>query len=161
MDANLKDELPDRIAGALSALDRGAARRAEAVDASRIAERVLQRLKDEPVRVLHPPRISLRGLRVAAALAVLVIGGVVTQRLVFGPGRASVAALPILPPVAAGSTTVDASQQQAILDAIEEMRTAPGDSTVIPAAVSVEDLDVPELQALLSSMDEPQHGGTE
>lgn len=159
MDAELNDKLPDHIAEALRALDRDATRRAEAVDAQRVAARVLQRLNDEPVRVLRPRRVTLGGLRIAAAVAILVIGGVVTQRLVLRDHDTHV--LGVLPPPAPGTNPIlDASTQAAMLDAVEESRT-PSDSVVAPSAgITVEDLNEQELQALLNSMDD-QGGGTE
>ena len=159
MDAELNDKLPDHIAEALQALDRDATRRAEAVDAQRVAARVLQRLKDEPVRVLHPRRVTMGGLRIAAVLAILVIGGVVTKRLVFHDLAAH--ALAVLPPPVPGTSPIlDATTQAAMLQAVDEARTAK-DSVAAPvSSITVDDLNVQELQALLNSMDE-QGGGTE
>ena len=159
MDAELNDKLPDHIAEALGALDRDATRRAEAVDAQRVAARVLQRLKDEPVRVLRPRRVTMGGLRIAAVLALLVIGGVVTQRLVFHDRAAH--ALAVLPPPAPGTNPMlDASTQAEMLDAVDEARTAT-DSVAVPSTnVTVDDLNAQELQTLLNSMDQPA-GGTE
>ncbi len=159
MDAELNDKLPDHIADALGALDRDASRRAEAVDANRVAARVLQRLKDEPVRVLRPRRVTMGGLRIAAAVAVLVIGGAIMQRVVFhDQGRHALAVLP--PPAPGTSPILDSSTQAAMLDAVEEARIT-SDSVAAPTTnITVDDLNVQELQTLLSSMDE-QNGGTE
>ena len=159
MDAELNDKLPDRIAEALGALDRDASRRAEAVDANRVAARVLQRLRDEPVRVLRPRRVTMGGLRIAAAVAVLVIGGAITQQLAFRDHGKH--ALGVLPPPAPGTSPIlDASTQAAMLHAVDEAR-ASSDSVAAPStSVTVDDLNEQELQALLNSMDD-QGGGTE
>lgn len=158
MDAGLNDKLPDHIAEALRALDRDASRRAEAVDANRVAARVLQRLKDEPVRVLRPRRVTMGGLRIAAAVAILVIGGAVTQRLVFQDRGAH--ALPVLPPPQAGTNPIlDASTQAAMLDAVDEARSARDSVASPPSSITVDDLNEQELQTLLNSME--QDGGTE
>ena len=159
MDAELNDKLPDHIAEALRALDRDATQSAEQVDAGRVAARVLQRLKDEPVRVLRPRPLSVIGLRIAAAIAILVIGGAVTQRLLMHRAPAGVQALPVLP-AAPGSTVVDVSTQEAMLNAVDDARSAAADTAGAPANVTVDDLNEQELQALLTTMDD-QGGGTE
>ena len=143
------NELPGGIEKALDALDRDAAKRAAAVSADRVAARVLQRLKDEPdvqVVELHPRRRILVAMRAAAALVLLVVGGVVAQRLSRGP--AAQASLPVSVDVA----SLDSVQRTALLEAVEQARTATDSLT--PATVLVEELNAQELEQLLQTMDQ-------
>ena len=157
MAEDLNDGLEGRIADALVALDRDAERRAAQVDPARVAAAVLQRLRNEPVRVLHPRRPSLVALRVAAVVAVLVISGGVMQRLLRQPSASSASlALPVvLPesPLADGSVP-----QEALLDAVSVAHAA--SHGALPAAtVTIDDLNEQELQALLAHVDDL--GGSE
>lgn len=146
MDENL-NELPDRIGEALERLDQDAARRAKSVDSQRVADAVLKRLRDEPqVTVLHPRRRMAVGLRMAAALAVLVIGGVLGRQFVRGP--ALVTSIPVSVP---DSVLADSTQRAAVMRAIDEARTAP--DSMHATMVLVEDLNETELQTLLATME--------
>jgi hypothetical protein len=144
MDEDLK--LPDDISAALKKLDEGAAKRAESVDPARVAERVLARLKDEPsVTVIRPRRWNLVGLRIAAALAVLVIGGAVTMRFVMPPHTGTSVIATDLGPDSA-----------TVIAAVEEARAA-ADGSLPVTTVTVEDLNVQELEALLQAMDNQEN----
>jgi hypothetical protein len=151
---NESDELREPLAGALKALDERATRRAAAVDAARVAAHVLQRLREEPVIVMRPRPWNLTALRVAAAVAVLVIGGAVAQRLLVGPrGSGMAMGLPVV--TSAEGLVVDstdATQETALLAAVDDARAAAHGA--LPATtVLVEDLTEQELQTLLSTME--------
>ena len=147
MPEDLNENLPEGLAKPLDALDRAAAKAAASVDPDRVAARVLQRLQDEPrVIVLRPrPRVAT-AMRIAAALALFVTGGVLARRLVDHPAAAT---LPLTIDVA----TLDSAQRTALLEAVEQARTGTTDS-LAPATVLVEDLNAQELEQLLQTMDQ-------
>ena len=149
MDDQLKDELPDElpddIARALGRLDADAARRARGVDAGRVADGVLARLRDEPAKVvpIRPRARMPLAMRRAAAVALLVIGGMTVRQVVQRP-RAIEAWLPV-------AESLNVAQQNAVLAAVDSTRL---ETAILPAAsVTVEDLDEQELQTLLETMD--------
>ena len=95
------NELPEDLSRAFDALDARAARRAARVDPSRVAARVLARLRTKEApshRVLSfGYRLAASGYRlaaVAAMLAVLVIGGSVA-RTAFQRDASRVVAVPV------------------------------------------------------------------
>jgi hypothetical protein len=144
-------ELPDDLAKAMGALDARAARAAARVDAERVAARVLERLRSEPdvVGPLRPWRV----LRIAAALALLVTGGVVVRRVMRDDAVTVVrAALPVDVPESLSTRQVEA--------VFEAVAAVPSDTAVImtSAAVSVEDLNEAELRALLQAMQTESEG---
>lgn len=149
-------ELPDGIARALKALDADAARREAAVDPERVAQRVLARLRSEPVAPVafgggaHWVWSVPRPLRLAAALALLVLAGTASLVIVRGgriPAPAGTAALPVVIPV----DSLSQAQAEAVLKAIEDVR-AVNAAAPAPSTVSVEDLSEQELRALLQAM---------
>ena len=148
-------ELPDGIARALKALDADAARREAAVDPERVAQRVLARLRSEAVApvALGGARWVWSGprtLRLAAALALLVAAGTTSLVIVRGsriPVPAGAAALPVAIPV----DSLSQAQAEAVLKAIEDVRTVNA-AAPAPSTVSVADLSEQELRALLQAM---------
>jgi hypothetical protein len=148
MAEDLNDKLPPGLAKPLDALDRAAGKAAASVDSGRVAARVLQRLQDEPKVIVLRPRPRVAGaMRIAAALALLVTGGLVARRLV--DRQPAAATLPLTLDVA----SLDSAQRTALLDAVEQVRTGTTDS-LAPATVLVEDLNAQELEQLLQTMDE-------
>jgi len=148
-------ELPDDIARALAVLAARAARRAAAVDPERVAERVVARLKDEPAAAESPERRWLsapRSLRVAAAVTLFVVAGTTTLVMVRGgsPPVAAPAAV-ALPVAIQGADSLSQSEQEAVLKALEGVRTVNG-AAPRPSTVLVEDLSETELRALLQAM---------
>jgi len=142
------NELPDDLAKALAALDARAADAAARVDAERVAERVLGRLRTEPV-VARPHR-TWTAMRIAAAIAVLVTGGVVAKVALDGGRSAVVATLPVDVP-----ESVSTQQAAAVLDAV----AASADSAVVfSASVTVDDLSEAELRTLLQVMQSDMEG---
>jgi hypothetical protein len=147
MDEDLKDQLPGGVGEALRKLDRDAARRAASVDAGRVAERVLARLREEPATPLHATRWNLVVLRVAAVLAVVVLGGAVAKRVIFAPRQ--VASLPV---IVTPFDSVTDRDSVALGAAVDEARAA-ADGAVPSTTVLVEDLNEQELETLLHTMD--------
>ena len=150
MDDHLTDDLPDDIAGALRRLDAGATRRAAAVNPERVAQTVLRRLREEPAVVVPiRPRLWMpTATRIAAALAVLVIGGSVVKQMIERPRRSSA------PVCLAGlPESLNAAQAGALVSALDTARL--GADAALPAAgVTVDDLNEQELQALLATMEQ-------
>lgn len=149
------DELPDNLARALKALDDNAARAASRLDPARVASGVLERLRTDPDVLVTPARRWNGGaLRVAAAAILLVIGGVIGQRLArpVSSGISDFAGLP----VALSADSMDAGQATELLAAVEQVRAAPAGVTDSAAAmartVSVDDLSETELRTLLRIM---------
>ncbi len=143
------NDVPDDLAKAMDALDARAARAASRVDAERVAARVLERLRTEPVVVRSAG--PLRMLRIAAVLALLVTGGLVVRMLVDEGPAAAVATLPVDVP-----DTLTTNQVEAVFEAVA---AAPSDTAVVSTArVSVEDLNEAELRALLQAMQSDEEG---
>ena len=150
------DELPDNLARALQALDGAAARSAAQLDEQRVATGVLERLRREPAVPAVPAR-RWRGvsLRVAAVAVVLVIGGVIAQRLAISPvgGRNDFAGLPVQLP----ADSLDSGQATELLAAVEQARAVPAgiadSATTTARTVMVDDLSETELRTLLRIME--------
>lgn len=144
----MNDELPDNLARAMKALDADASRAAERVNPDRVAERVIARLREAPaVEVAAPARRTW--IRVAAALLLLLTGALL-GRYALGPQAPVLNARTDLP-VQAGDSLVVA-QTDALLNAVEAVRTVSTDTVEARTVVSVEDLNETELRALLQSM---------
>lgn len=135
------NDLPDDLAKALKALDARAARAASQVDAGRVEARLLERLRSEPE--VAAPVLTRRVLRIAAALAVLVVSGVLVRTVMDSPPV--VVALPVEVP-----ESLSAGQAEEMLDALAAVRS--DTSAVVASVVSVEDLNEAELRALLQTM---------
>ena len=150
------DELPDNLARALKALDDHAARAASRLDPARVASGVLERLRTDPDVLVTPARRWNGGaLRVAAAAILLVIGGVIGQRLAIRPVSRGVSDFAGLP-VALSADSMDAGQVTELLAAVEQVRAAPAGVTdsaaTMARTVSVDDLSETELRTLLRIM---------
>jgi len=156
------DELPDNLARALKALDDDAARTAaRRIDEGRVAGAVIERLHresaDDAESAPAPRRRYGASLRVAAAAAVLAIGGAIAQRLAFSPANGpGVVGLPVF----LATDSLDAGQATELLAAVEQVRAMPvggADSSVSTTRpVSVDDLSVTELRTLLRIMESPE-----
>jgi hypothetical protein len=143
------NDLPDDLAKALEALDARAARAASRVDAGRVEARLLERLRTEPE--IAAPWQPLRVLRIAAALAVLVVSGALVRMMVVDGRPPVVAALPVEVP-----ESLSAGQVEAVLDAVAAVRA--DTSAIAATVVSVEDLNEAELRALLQAMQSDMEG---
>lgn len=143
------NDLPDDLAKALKALDTRAARAAAKVDAQRVEARLRERLRAEPE--IAAPRPMRRVLRIAAALAVLILSGVLVRTLTEEDSPRIVAALPVEVP-----ESLSAGQADAMLEAVAAVRSDTWD--VVGTVVSVEDLNEAELRALLQAMQSDMEG---
>jgi len=144
------DELPDNLARALKALDDDAAlTAARRVDPDRVASGVLERLRRESAdEVVTPPAQRRRhgaALRVAAAVAVLAIGGVIAQRMAVKPG------------VPADDMSWLSMYTDSIVTAAAQASRVPSESpetaVTLASAVTVDDLSETELRTLLQIME--------
>jgi hypothetical protein len=142
------NDLPEDLKRALDALDARAARAASGVDAGRVADRVLARLRTEPVEAAAPRWRT--ALRLAAAIAVLATGTVVVRVLTEGARPAAVAALPMDLP-----DSLSSAQAAALIEAVAAGSDSAG---ITAAAITVDDLDEAELRALLQAMQSDMEG---
>lgn len=152
------NELPSEIAQALSALEAEASRRAARLDVERVAARVVARLRQAPegrltflVRMMTVPGL----LRVAAAALVIVAAGTVTTVMVRHGTVPVAATLPLPEPVA---DSLDRTQAEALLRAVDELRAVNAVTPHGTSAVTVEDLSEQELRALLQAMQSSEEG---
>jgi hypothetical protein len=153
----MNDELPDNLARMLQALDADAARAASRLDPARMAHGVLERLRTEPVAPDVPARRWTGGARhIAAAAIVLLIGGVIVQRLAITPAGGGVTVFTGLP-VSLSADSMDAGQASDLLAAVEQARAVPAggtdSATTAAHTVSVDDLNETELRTLLRIME--------
>lgn len=147
MDDELKRD--DELRRALDALDARAAKSAARVNVERVSARVLERLRSEPAAT--PGRWLPRALRVAAAVALLVIGGVVAGVVTRGERAGAVSHwLPLLP------DSLSQAQADSLIEAIDEVRAV--NVTTGAASGSVEELSEQELRALLQAMQTSEGG---
>lgn len=143
------NELPDVIRRGLERLDDRAEARARHVDAARVAERVVERLRSVPAEMPRPQRRwqwAVRPLALAAAAAVVLLAGgaLLRQRLA---GRDATAALPV--GILAESTL--ASHATAVAGAVDSLLVVNG-SELTTSIVTVEDLTAAELETLLDEL---------
>lgn len=137
--------MDDELKRALDALDAKAGRSAAKVDVERVAARVLERLRTEPVAA---PRGTLaNALRVAAAVALLIGAGATAVVLNTRGPEGTVARL-VLPTTIGDS--LSAEQADSLLQSIEDVRTL--NVAADPSSGSVEELTEQELRALLEAM---------
>ena len=117
---------------------------AEKLDVDRIAAVVVERLRSEPARAAHAAWIQPTWLRIAAAVLVLVGGGLV-MRHVWSPTATHGAHF-----VTDDLTDLTADQLRDVLSTLDE--TLDLGSTTLPEA-DLEDLDAQQLQAVLRSLE--------
>ncbi len=143
MDQRLNDELPEELSRALAALDEEATRAAAGVDAARVAERVLAGLHAPAVTVVPPWR--RRGLRVAAAVALVALGAALLRPR--SPASDAVATLPVsveLPDDSLGEAAVES-----LFVGVEREPVVAAQ----PSSPTLEDLSEAELRALLQALE--------
>ena len=153
----MNDELPDDLARALKALDGDAARAASRLDSARVASAVIERLRTEPAIAAAPVRRWHGGaVRIAAAAILLLVGGVIGQRLIIRPPSSGVSDFAGLP-VVVSADSMDAGQATELLAAVEQVRAVPAgvtdSATSTASTVSVDDLNETELRTLLRIME--------
>lgn len=155
------NELPEDLARAFRALDARAGRRAERVDPSRVAARVLERLRDDeaPARRVFSlaPAFRFAAPRywaVAAALAVLVIGGTVARTVIQGGSSRSVA----VPVAFQALDSLSQTQLETVLQVAGQVRPVATESATSSGS-SLEGLNEQQLRALLQAVQQSE-GGT-
>ena len=152
------NELPDELAKALKALDERATKRARAVDAVRVARRVLERLRAEPEPAVRPAWVRhWRPLALAAA-AVVVLAALSVAVLRLQNARTGAAVATMALPLELDTQVLADSQAQALLEAVEEVPVAAAPYSE-PSVASVEELNEVELQTLLHDMEQLNGGG--
>jgi len=137
-DATLHDA---KLHAATQRLGSGAA---EKLDVERVAARVVERLRDEPAGATRPAWMQPAWLRIAAAVVVLVGGGLVWRQL--GNPAAPHAAHFVTDDL----TDLSAAQLRDVLNTLDETLN-PG-STTLPDG-DLDDLDAQQLQAVLRSLE--------
>ena len=146
------NEVPRELREALDALEVRAARAASTVDVERVAARVLERLRTEPVDEVPVRRWTWTARRAAAAALMLVGGGLVARRMTMAPPVVASRALPV--PAAESLST---QQAEAALEAAGQVHSS--DTTAIGSTtVLVDDLTEAELRALLRAMQSTTEG---
>jgi hypothetical protein len=148
------NELPEDLERALRNLDALAARRAEGVDAGRVAARVTARLRAEPVRGARFATrtwalpLSQRWVGLAAAALVVVLAGTVARGILWPSGGAIVP----VPVIAQGIDSLDVQGLERLLRVAGEVRP----STAEPVRTSVsgtwDDLSEAQLRAVLQAV---------
>jgi len=117
---------------------------AEKLDVERVAAAVVERLRNEPARATRPAWMQPTWLRIAAAVVVLVGGGLVWRQL-GSPTAAHGAHF-----VTDDLTDLSADQLQDVLNTLDE--TLNLGSTTLPDG-DLDDLDAQQLQAVLRSLE--------
>lgn len=117
---------------------------ADRLDVDRIAALVVERLRSEPARTSGPSWIQPAWLRIAAAMLVLVGGGLVLRQ-VWSPTTTHRAHF-----VTDDLTDLTADQLRDVLNTLDE--TLDLGSTTLPEA-DLEDLDAQQLRAVLRSLE--------
>ena len=117
---------------------------AEKLDVERVAAAVVERLRDEPAVATRPAWMQPAWLRIAAAVVLLVGGGLVWRQL-GNPGVPHAAHF-----VTDDLTDLSADQLRDVLNTLDE--TLNQDSTTLPDG-DLEDLDAQQLQAVLRSLE--------
>jgi hypothetical protein len=149
MDAmNERDELDGNLARALEALDARATRAARRVDADRVASAVIVRLREGDTEPSWRPVWRLTLVRAAAALVLLAATTVTVLRFASRSGSA------VALPVAVQAEEFSAGELDSMSTAVDEARAA-GRADAVAPAVTVDDLNVQELVALLTALNEP------
>ncbi len=146
-DMNREDDLPPALAQALASLEARAEGAARRVQVEHVATTVLRRLADEPTAPAVWALGAGRALRVAAAVALLVMGSTLTMMLL-RPDAAPVSDTACAMPSCLRGLT--AAQSDSLLRTLEDVRVLNG----VPRSSSalVEDLDAQALRALLQAM---------
>jgi len=144
------NEVPQELRTALDALEARASRAAGRVDAERVAAGVLERLRTEPVVEVPARRWTWTGLRVAAAVVLLVGAALVVRHNAARPPADVGLALPIV------SDSLNSDQAEATLQAVGQLRA--NDTTTTTSTVLVDDLTESELRALLQAMQSTTEG---
>lgn len=117
---------------------------AEQLDVERVATAVVERLRDAPARATRPAWMQPAWLQIAAAVVVLVGGGLV-WRQVGNPASPHAAHF-----VTDDLTDLSAEQLRDVLNSLDE--TLNLGSTTLPDG-DLEDLDAQQLQAVLRSLE--------
>ena len=119
---------------------------AEQLDVERLAAAVIERLRREPARATRPAWMQPAWLRIAAAVVVLVGGGLVWRQIGSPTGGAAHGAHLVTDDL----TDLSADQLRDVLNTLDE--TLNLGSTTLPDG-DLEDLDAQQLQAVLRSLE--------
>ena len=118
---------------------------AEQLNVERVAARVVERLRDQPVGATRPAWMQPAWLRIAAAVVVLVGGGGLVWRQFGNPAAPHAAHF-----VTDDLTDLSADQLRDVLNTLDE--TLNLGSTTLPDG-DLDDLDAQQLQAVLRSLE--------
>ncbi len=143
-DANEDAKLHDaKLQGAARRMGSGAAER---LNVERVAAAVVERLRSDPARATGPAWMQPAWLRIAAAVVVLVGGGLVWRQLGSPTGGAAHGAHFVTDDL----TDLSADQLRDVLNTLDE--TLNLGSTTLPDG-DLDDLDAQQLQAVLRSLE--------
>jgi hypothetical protein len=148
------NELPDDLERALRDLDAMAARRAERVDAERVAAQVTARLRAEPVRgvriVARPWALPLspRWVGLAAAAMVVVLAGTMA-RSILRPGSPATVPVPV---IAQGLDSLDVQGLERLLRVAGEVRPSTAEPVRMSVSGTWDDLSEEQLRAVLQAV---------
>lgn len=121
---------------------------ADRLDVAATARKVVQRLKDQPVR--RTTWLQQRWLRIAAALVIVLGGAVVASRLT--PGRRPGVSAHLAHFVADDLSDLSTDQLRAVLSSFEDIVTS--DSVAVPESnPDLRELDAQQLRAVLRSLE--------
>jgi len=140
----VNQDAKSRDAKLLDAAQRLGVAAAERLDVERVAAAVVERLRAEPAGAMRPAWLQPAWLRIAAAVVVLVGGGLVWQTMK-NPTPSHVAHF-----VTDDLSDLSAAQLQDVLNTLDE--TLDSGSTTLPDS-DLEDLDAQQLQAVLRSLE--------
>ncbi len=152
MNQDRVNEMPPALRAALQALDARAGRSAERVDVERVAARVLERLRREGAGAEGPRRVwwtAPASVRVAAAVVVLAVAGLVARISTDHGQRAAALRLPV---GIAVMDSLSSGQLEAVLEAAGDVRPAADSLVPLTSSGSLDDLSEAQLETLLASL---------
>ena len=152
------NELPDDLERALRELDALAARRADRVDAERVAARVAARLRAEPARgtrfAARPWALPLarRWVGLAAAALVLLFAGSMARSLL----RPGVPAIVPVPVVSQALDSLDEQGLERLLRVTGEVRPSTAEPVRMSVSGTWDDLSETQLRAVLQAVQQSE-----
>jgi hypothetical protein len=149
------NELPDDLERALRDLDAQAARRADRVDAERVAAQVMARLRAEPARVVARPwglLVSPRWVAMAAAAAIVVLAGTMARGILWPGGAAGVP----VPVIAQGIDSLDVQGLERLLRVAGSVRPSTAEPVEVSVSGTWDDLSEEQLRAVLQAVQQSE-----